>query len=211
MKTQLEKWLEEQRANSTMVVSPGSLDGIEPWAYRNNDGRWEYSRSDGKFFRLAGFYVQTGSREVAEWNQPMLEDTTGPGVLVLVTDGHHCLVTAREEPGNPYDKNHILLGPTLQASESNLRAAHGGKLPPRAELYGNEWVSWGIMPADGGRYHNKTNRIGVLYKKKEVNAYKGGNLNNEFWASFADLYIALTKGDVNPHLAECLAFALFRV
>lgn len=211
MKTQLEKWLEEQRANSTMKVNPGSLNGIEPWEYKDNNGQWEYSRSDGKFFRLAGFQVQTGSREVSQWNQPMLEETTGPGVLVLVTDGHHCLVTAREEPGNPPDKNYILLGPTLQASESNLTASHGGKLPPRSELYVNEWIEWGIMPADGGRYHNKTNRVGILYKKREVNAYKGCNLKNEFWASFSDLYAAIKTGDVSSHLAECLALALFRV
>lgn len=122
--TNLMLWLAERREQSTMAVSSGSLAGIEPWGYRENQNSdFEYSREDGKFFRLAGFKVTTNVREVFGWTQPMLQELTGPGVIILVTDGENFLVTAREEPGNSPDKEHILLGPTLQASESNLTGA----------------------------------------------------------------------------------------
>lgn len=206
MTNKLAVWLETRRNASTMLVTASSLEGIAPWGYReNSEGSFEYSREDGKFFRLGGFLVKA-NREVPGWTQPMLEELTGPGVIVLVTDGERFIVTAREEPGNSPNKKHMLLGPTLQASESNLQAAHGGKAPPRAELYSNEKVQWFVQPGDGGRYFNKTNRVGIL--QVEPQSFNGELMPNETWASKQELIAAFSNGDVNPHLAECLAVAL---
>lgn len=69
-------------------------------------------------------------------------------------------------------------------------------------------MDWFIIPGDGGRYYNKTNRLGILTCKRNDVPGVDTLLKNEFWASKAELCEALRNGDVNPHLAEAMAAIL---
>lgn len=135
----------------------------------------------------------------------------GVGVVVLAyrTTAFHgepeLLLRARVGPGNE-KPGKVLLGPTLQASESNLQQAHGGKAPPRAELFpqviDRSW--WVELPMDGGRFLGKSNRGALL---EVQNLTPDGD---EFWFSRCDLKDAVTLGLLNEHLLQLLGIALIQ-
>jgi hypothetical protein len=135
-----------------------------------------------------------------------------PGIVVLVANKERSqfLVSAREEPGNPPDKNYILLGAPLQASIANLEQSHGGKLPPHAELYNdqNDYdIVWEFQSQDGGRYRNKVNKIGIVTTNPTFVVPNP----NDVVVSRQQLQQALANGDCNSHLAEALGHAMMTI
>ncbi len=192
-------WLTEQRGRSTMQVDKTSLVSATDWGMQDQGAR--FGRHDGKFFNMVGVGVTTAVREVMGWNQPMLQEV-GEGALALLRlrDIGHYLIAARAEPGNSSD-GRVLLGPTLQASKSNLERAHGGSLPPRAEFVQAEGVRWVRMPKDGGRFFENHNYGSVI----EVDYLEP--LSNERWFSRTELAEAISAGECNTHLRELLALA----
>jgi len=86
------------------------------------------------------------------------------GVLCQRRDGvMHYLLYAKYEPGNLIN---LQLSPTLQATESNLHQAHGGKKPRFAEYFedgGRGKVLVSVRGVeDGGRFYKKTNRCMIV-------------------------------------------------
>lgn len=113
------------------------------------------------------------------------------------------LLVARQEPGNPADKNYILLDPTIQASESNLLQKHGDKKPPFAELideYGEP--EWAELPQDGGRFLGKINKYGILRIGSADEVMLPPNAR---WFASDEITEALLKGEANEHLTQALA------
>lgn len=201
-------WFSRLGAESTMTVEQVSLAQTAPWGLQ--EGGQRFGRPDGSFFSLVGAQVTTGrdEREVRSWAQPLLKET-GTGVVVLAyrqTAIHgepELLLRARAEPGNE-TPGRLILGPTLQASESNLRQAHGGKAPPRAELFQlvEATSAWYPLAIDGGKFLGKVNRGACV----EV-----ANLTpdpTECWFSRADLKQALSAGVLNDHLLQVLGVGL---
>lgn len=196
--------LEEARNNSKMEVLPCSLGELGGGWGMKADGSG-FGREDGKFFDLAGFKVYGSGREVPGWGQPLIKEE-GVGVVALICDRNRNFILAtRQEPGNPANKRHVLLGASLQASRGNLEQAHGGKLPPRAELYKNSQVVWIDATGDGGRFFGKTNRLGVLVVRSVEDV---GLLPNEMIMSKQELRDALELGEVNSHAREVIALAM---
>jgi oxidase EvaA len=103
-------WLTEIRASAEVDSQPCALNAIHGWIRDDHELR----RNDGQYFKVFGISVESDSREVPSWTQPMVQPVE-PGVSAFVTkriDGIlHFLVQARMEPGV---WNLIELGPTVQ-------------------------------------------------------------------------------------------------
>lgn len=200
-------WLAAQRAASTMTVERVPLGVVKDWGMQ--EGGTRFGRPDGTFFSLVGAQVTNAGREVKTWGQPLIEEK-GEGVVVVFAaeDGDHVeekyLVSARAEPGNTGKPGLMLLGPSLQASRSNLEQAHGGKRPPRAELLDNGPVDWVTIAIDGGRNTGKTVRYAVVDVKPESITL----LPNERWFTRDEIWEALTSGDLSEHLIIALFTAI---
>lgn len=205
-----QKWLADQREKSEMTVEEISLSKVDdPWGIQL-DGN--YRREPEGFFNIVGAKIRA-NREVPAWPQPMLKEL-GKGVVVLVKsmDKHGetmFLLIAKQEPGNPANKNHILLGPTIQASESNMAQVHGGKRPPFAELldkYSNS-ITWIELPQDGGRFLDKVNKYAIM----EIATKDTKEIvlpSNASWFYPTEINEALVNGDVNEHLSQALALEI---
>lgn len=196
-------WLVAQRAKSQMSAAVVPLVEAQPWGLQDEGAR--FGRPDGTFFNLVGVHV-VAQREVREWNQPLLQEV-GEGAVVLLrssVDANYFLVVARQEPGNTTKPGHVLLGPPLQTSWSNLQQAHGGKRPPRAELLDGQEIAWTTLTIDGGRFIGKVNRYAVV----EASPDSLTLADNEQWLTRAELREALREGEVNEHLALALTLAV---
>lgn len=215
-----EKWLADRRDQSVMVVVPKPLYRLGG-GWGDDDETGYFARKDGKFFRLIGVGVHGFDFDDPTYDLPMLEER-GDGVVVLVQDKYDgsVLLRARVEPGNPatysYEganphskksKRHVLLGPTLQASEANLERAHGGSGPPRAELHQEPGVIWYDQSMDGGRYYQKTVRVGLLLV--DAQDALGHLAEDERWFSVYEFSEAMLQGECNPFVS--MAFALSNV
>ncbi len=195
--------LAQKRSESKMVVDACGLDKIGGgWGMAADQSA--YKRADGKFFHVEGAMIHSAGHEVAGWGQPLMREQ-GPGVLVLLTDGDNFLATMRQEPGNPAAKQYILLGPPLQASLGNMQQAHGGKRPPRAEFYDNEYVVWVDAYKDGGRFIESMNRIGIL-RLSSLSCF--ALLPDEIILSRSELKDAFFAGELNSHMREMMGMAL---
>ena len=194
-------WLLKQRNESTMKVKVIPLKDVgEPWGMQDTGN---FGRSDGRFFEdIAVDITVPKGREITNWRQPMREEK-GPGAVVLVLSkrNNKVLVTARIEPGNPEELNHLLLGPTIQASKSNLDQAHGGERSPYTELLDEEKnIEWVGLWQDGGRNYKKLNYYTIIrIEEKDVCV-----LPNARWFSKEDLIQATIRGDVNEHLSQAI-------
>lgn len=195
-----EKWLNEQRNKNTMTVRGISLASVAPPWGMQTDGN--FRREPPGFFNIMGAEIQA-NREVPAWSQPILQEI-GKGIVVLVQDevAEKLLLTIRQEPGNPANKGYILLGPTIQASESNLQQKHGGKRPPFAELLDKYEINYIDFSQDGGRFLEKINKYAILRVKsqKEVNLPP-----NARWFDLNELSEAVITGEANEHLLQTVA------
>lgn len=218
------QWLGRQREKSQMVVlSNMRLDSLGGgWGF---DGSI-FARADGKFFGLEGVEVRSAGREVQGWGQPMLKeygmDGSEDGVVVVPIELNHfghverILLSSRIEPGNPAtyispgvhapnSKKHLLIGAPLQTSVGNITQAHGGKLPPRAELLTKYKDSSHLVmvtaPQDGGRYLGKNVRLGrLIVQEGELNPLLPG----ERWFYPTEIYQAFSQGEINNYLVQAL-------
>lgn len=206
-------WLKKQREEMTERIVFGNVGLREqkmtvkeiplskvalPWGMQA-DGN--YRREPEAFFNIIGVEIRA-NREVPAWSQPMLKEL-GKSVVVIVRTKSKYLIVARQEPGNPANKNYTLIGPTIQASESNLLQKHGGKRPPYAELLDYHKVKFVELPQDGGRFYGKINKYAIITIDSEV-AGKITLLPNSKWLNADEIHEAFLQGDVNEHLTQAL-------
>ena len=126
------RWLANQRAAATELVESTPLDCLESWEL--NSSATQLRHRSGKFFRIETKKVleaATGN----SWLQPVIHQY-GIGLLGLplrMRDGNvQALVQAKFEPGNP---DRIQISPAIQATQSNLSQAHGGREVPLAAAF----------------------------------------------------------------------------
>jgi hypothetical protein len=153
-------------------------------------------RETGKFFKREGlvFYGVAGC-----WGRLFIGGQDVDIYVIVLDIWDNFLVTMRQELGNPAAKQHVLLGPPLQASFANMQQAHGGKRPPRAEFYDDPRVVWADAPKDGGRFIESVNRIGIL-RLPSLASLK--LLPDEIILSRNELKEAFFAGELNPYLRE---------
>lgn len=195
-----EEWLAAQRAASTVEVEVLPLGRLQGWSMTEE----MVAKENGTFFRVIGVHAKKSGREVAEWDQPII-DEVGEGMVLLfkAADEASYLVAAKIEPGNACPGRALLAAP-FQASRSNLEQAHGGKRPPRAELLDGREVRWVTLHQDGGRFYGKMNRYAVL----EIVRDQLTPNPNERWMTRDELRDAYRAGALNEHLAQALLLAV---
>jgi len=206
----LTNFYKSQIKKNTATVRVKNLFNLDLWNVEKN----KISHNTGKFFEIIGIDVsQSTTREVGGqgWNQPIIKELNNVGGLLglirtYINDLPHYLIEAKFEPGN-YNK--IQFSPSIQATFSNIEAAHGGKTPNYYEFFSdyenkknylfNSWLS-----EDGGRLYKKRN-LGLV---KEIRYEEIGKLKEGF--IYASLYqlreLSKKRSIVNPHLMRLMNF-----
>ena len=203
---QLTSWFKAQQEACEMTIKDIPLAECKGWLIDSDSG-W-ISHNSGEFFVIQGVRVGfSKNREVAGgWDQPMVTQVGFNGGLLgllrkRIHDVPHYLVEAKAEPGNP-DK--VQISPTLQATFSNLKQAHGGKKPrfceyfETPELFDGEVLFSQWMSEDGGRLHLKRNK-GMLVEIPESSFIAVPD--NFYWASLYQIKALIKLNSwVNPHI-----------
>ncbi|MDP3947260.1 MAG: NDP-hexose 2,3-dehydratase family protein [bacterium] len=167
------EWLEKKRKAYKVNVCEVGMKDLDKWRVHPETGH--IFHETGKFFSVVGVKVEGAEgREVVSWTQPMIkqEECGILGILCKKINGvMHYLLYAKYEPGTIAG---LQLSPTLQATESNLRQAHGGKKPLFAKYFeggastGSAQGSKGrrvvnvVEVEDPGRFYHKTNRCMIV-------------------------------------------------
>lgn len=209
---EVEDWFEAERRDCTMTVADIPLSEARGWIIDPDSG--DVRHESGDFFTVHGIRVGLSeTREVGTrgWDQPILEQVGYDGGLLGILrqrfDGvPHYLIEAKAEPGN-YEL--VQLSPTLQATFSNLRRAHGGSKPRFADVFEDPdavggdvlYAQW--LSEDGGRLHKKRN-FGMLV---EVPAgYVPDAPDHFIWMSMHQIKACLDRDAwVNPHIRGIIA------
>jgi len=205
-------WFLEQREACTMSTEDIPLTECRGW-YLDSATGWLRHES-GEFFFVQGLRVrQTETREIGEqgWDQPILTQVGYDGGILGILRKRfnavpHYLIEAKAEPGN-FER--VQLSPTVQATFSNLRRAHGGRKPRFAQYFEEpervgatvlyrQWLS-----EDGGRLHRKRN-LGMLVEVPEESHI---DLPATFiWMSMWQIKACLHENAwVNPHVRAIIA------
>tara|TARA_B100000902_G_scaffold59643_1_gene66732 strand:+ start:13792 stop:14559 length:768 start_codon:yes stop_codon:yes gene_type:complete len=197
-------------SENSSLVNKKSLFDLDSWETKKD----RISHSSGKFFEIIGLTVNnSSSREVGKsgWDQPILREKNNIGGLLglirTYIDGMPVyLVEAKFEPGN---YNDVLLSPTIQATFSNIEAAHGGRIPNYYNFFNDykdkkNYIFNNWLTEDGGRLYKKRN-LGLvkLVDFKEIQKLKKGFL---FISLYQLRYLSKNKSIVNPHLMRLMNF-----
>ena len=202
------QWYLVQQQNCSMQVTDIALNECRGWHIDEKKG--DVTHESGEFFKVQGIRVSMSQdREVGEggWDQPMVTQVGFVGGLLGLLrkqiDGiPHYLVEAKAEPGNP---DLVQISPTLQATFSNLKRAHGGNKTRFAELFEEPeeynalvlFRQW--MSEDGGRLHLKKN-MGMLVEVDDDYPIPD-DMPTFTWASLYQLKALLKNQSwVNPHI-----------
>ena len=178
------------------------------------DKKGQISHSSGSFYKVEGVRIlKSFNREVKwGWAQPMFtEPGFDGGILGLlkknINNTPHYLVNAKFEPGN---YNFIQLSPTVQATFSNIKKAHGGRdvkflkffnspLKNKCKIIFKQWVS-----EEGGRLRNKRNLGIVLEHVGKSNIDIGADYK---WLTLKQIKeLILENAIINPHLRTLVSF-----
>ncbi|NJQ14058.1 NDP-hexose 2,3-dehydratase family protein [Streptomyces bohaiensis] len=149
---EIASWLTGERARRRLLARPVPLRSVAGWtreesAVRHREDRW---------FRVVAVAVESESREVAGWTQPLFEPC-GPGVtafLVRRIGGvPHLLAQARAEPGLLHT---VEIAPTVQYAPHNYAHLPTAARPRHADLVAaatGPAVRYSALHSDeGGRF-----------------------------------------------------------
>ncbi|MFE5409113.1 NDP-hexose 2,3-dehydratase family protein [Microbacterium sp. NPDC056569] len=202
----LRTWIDDIRARSPIRLDRKNIPDLRDWRVDPESG--EIYHVSGEFFRIVGVSITNSAREVSGWDQPFIYQREA-GILGIVRtrfDGvWHYLLHAKAEPGNTLLYQ---ISPTLQATYSNLKTAHGGRVPRFSEFFLEEGAAprtvvyrqW--LAEDGGRFYLKSN----LNMLVEVRAEDLPEFPDEYrWFTLSQIK-ALLKEDnyINPHVRGIL-------
>ena len=120
------QWLDDRRAANHMQVKRIGLNDLKEW---HVDGKGFFSHLEKRFFRIVGLKVSSGTREVGNWGQPIIENPAA-GIIGLLfrngVDGIELLMQAKAEVGN---RSSVQLGPTVQFTQGNYEGSRKLKKP----------------------------------------------------------------------------------
>ncbi len=199
------KWYQEQKKLCKAKITFKHLENLNKWVYNKSQGTIHHET--GGFFSVVGVSIKNATREVKNWDQPLIKqkDYVG-GIIGLVrkkiNDIPHYLIEAKFEPGN---YNLIQLSPSVQATYSNLNQVHKGYRNKVINAYFKKnfksirknWVS-----EDGGRLFKKRNMHWII----ETNKSKINLPKNYKWLTMWEINEFINKGVyVGPHLRAILS------
>lgn len=202
---EIEEWYTEKVSSQSMTVTEIPLKDCDMWEMNNN----KIYHQTSEFFTVKGYKIKSDKREVDGWSQPMIEQVgKDGGILGIVRkrfDGiPHYLLEAKFEPGNT---NLVQISPTLQATFSNINAAHLGNRPHYLEyflkpdkhkIHFSNWLS-----EDGGRFLDKRN-LNMLIEVEEPFEVVNDNF---IWMSMYQIKHLINNHTwINPHVRSILSF-----
>jgi dTDP-4-dehydro-6-deoxy-alpha-D-glucopyranose 2,3-dehydratase len=201
-------WFQEQKARCTMKVESIPLTQCRGWTVDE-----EVTHESGEFFKIEGLRVTlSSSREVKSgWDQPILTQIGYDGGLLgiirkSINGIPHYLLEAKAEPGN---YGLTLLSPTLQATFSNLKKAHGGSKPKFSEYFetpeqnNGEILFSQWMSEDGGRLHNKRNKGMIVQVPEDKDLEYPDSFQ---WFSLWQIKELISEDAwVNPHIRSIIS------
>ncbi len=201
-------WLEKKSKEYPVKTAEMPITELDKWKVDPQTGN--ISHDSGKFFSIIGVRVSGAEgREVGSWTQPMIKQHECGilGILCKKFNGvRHYLLYAKYEPGNmPL----LQLSPTLQATASNLKMAHGGKKPRFAEYFeegGKGKIITSVVGVeDGGRFYLKTNRNMVV----EVDEHEESTIPEDYiWVTLPQLRKLLKKDGIVNSLTRSVMGSL---
>jgi len=154
-------WLAKKKASVNHNITPIQFSEMKNWGFNESTGNLEHQ--SGKFFSIEGIKVKTNWGNVAEWSQPIINQSE-VGFLGIITkniDGVlYFLMQAKIEPGNI---NAVQLSPTLQATKSNYTQVHKGNTPLYLEYFMEDRADVKVLldqlqSEQGARFLKKRNR-----------------------------------------------------
>lgn len=161
----------------------------------------------GQFFSVEGVKIKNAKREVANWEQVILNQKHG-GILAIIMretkkKGIEFLLNLRSEPG---DKD-IKFCPSFSATQSNINLAHGGKSTDLSDiilkLKGAEIVAKSYHNEEGARFWRKKNENWILKIKNPFN--KKIKNKNFVWANYWQIKrLAMESCKINPFVKTIL-------
>ena len=208
---EIKTWYKNIIKRSRVKIKVIPLDQCKNWKLNN---RGKLSHASGSFYKVEGVRIlKSFNREVkGGWDQPMFtEPGFNGGILGLlkkkINDIPHYLVNAKFEPGN---YNFIQISPTIQATFSNIKKAHGGrnvkflnffKSPQKnkCKIIFKQWVSEEV-----GRLRNKRN-LGIVLEHTAKNNVSIGS--DYIWLTLKQIKeLILENSMINPHLRTLVSF-----
>jgi oxidase EvaA len=153
------RWFAAMKARYQIEATRVGLKDLEDWAF---DGESLHHVS-GRFFSVIGVEVSASTREVVQWDQPLIESAKGGIVCLLCQkfDGVlHFLFQARVEAG-VFDGAEM--APTLQFTPANYEPHV--EFPPFTDVFYRlrpEQVRYdSLQSEEGGRFYHDQNRYVV--------------------------------------------------
>ena len=160
-------WMRTQRA---------ALDELDGWVREPGTGFLRHHT--GRFFSVEAVTVERPDAAVPSWQQPIINQPEIGilGILVREIDGVlHCLMQAKQEPGNP--DCGVQLSPTVQATRSNYTGVHKGRAIPYLEYFreplGRSVLVDTRQSEQGAWFYRKRNRNMVVEVGDDVEAIDG--------------------------------------
>ena len=147
------KWFNNQKRINKFKVKKKRLNEIQNWKIQSD----KIFHVTNKFFKIIGIKVKSNYYK-KNWDQPIILQNE-IGILGIIKDSKtkKYLLQAKVEPGNI---NKLQLAPSVQATESNYKRAHGGKKVPYIEyFYKIKNKKKYLQSEQGFRYFNKFNSI----------------------------------------------------
>ena len=198
------QWLGEKKRTYEVDIQEVGIKDLDKW--RVDEATGNISHDSGKFFSIIGVKIEGAKgREVMSWTQPMMKQKECGilGILCKKINGvRHYLLYAKFEPGTIAS---LQLSPTLQATESNLKQAHGGKKSLFAEYFeskskGNILTSV-VAVEDPGRFYHKTNRCMIV----EIDENEKMDIPDDYiWLTLPQIKKLLKIDNIINALTRCV-------
>jgi oxidase EvaA len=203
---ELMSWVTDLKSRHHVGIEHVGLSGLSGW--RRTDR--EIRPAAGGSFKIIAVDVESTSREVVRWTQPMIAADEQGLVAFLITeiDGVlHALVKARVEPGSA---DTITLGPTVQSALGGDGGGGDGRQGPFYDTIGNaarEDIRYScVQSEEGGRFH----RVVSEYRIVEVRDGHVLELPPEYtWMSFRQMQEMVRYGLLGVEarsLLSCLSY-----
>jgi oxidase EvaA len=165
------RWYSGRNAAGKFSVNQIPFSKSEQWFY---DVKYGYLKHyTGKFFSIEGIRVSTSFGPVNTWEQIIINQPEIGilGIISKIIGGvRHFLMQAKMEPGNI---NILQLSPTLQATRSNYKQIHKGKVPSYLEYFvehpDSKVVVDQLQTEQGGRFLKKRNRNIIIEVSGDIN------------------------------------------
>jgi len=168
-KSEIINWLERLKNKYQCQVETIALRDVKGWQI----GDREISHKANKFFSVIAVSVEAENREVTNWNQPLLKQTSigMVGFLTKKIKGvWHFLVQAKLEAGYI---DTFEIAPTVSFSDPEQRLEIND-LPPFADLFieaNPEQIKFSVIfSEEGGRFYQAQNKYMIVEidEKKEL-------------------------------------------